>query len=207
MVITSLIVIFVIGYLAIALEHPLKIDKTASALLLGMVMWIVYALGADSILPIINPDQLKAYIDGTPLAQESLFNQSLAYVINVQIVENLGEITQTLLFLIGAMTIVELVDVHGGFCIITNNIKARDKKTLLWVLCGTTFILSAVLDNLTTTIVMVMLLRKLVSSQRDRWLYAGMIVIAANTGGAWSPIGDVTTIMLWVTGNVTAPAL
>ncbi len=207
MVITSLIVIFVIGYLAIALEHPLKIDKTASALLLGMVMWIVYALGADSILPIINPDQLKAYIDGTPLAQESLFNQSLAYVINVQIVENLGEITQTLLFLIGAMTIVELVDVHGGFCIITNNIKARDKKTLLWVLCGTTFILSAVLDNLTTTIVMVMLLRKLVSSQRDRWLYAGMIVIAANTGGAWSPIGDVTTIMLWVKGNVTAPAL
>lgn len=183
--VTSLIVIFVIGYLAIALEHPIKVDKTASALLLGMVMWIVYALGADSMIPA----------------------KSLEYVVNVEIVENLGEITQTLLFLIGAMTIVELVDVHGGFSIITENIKARQKKTLLWVLCGTTFILSAVLDNLTTTIVMVMLLRKLVSSQRDRWLYAGMIVISANTGGAWSPIGDVTTIMLWVKGNVTAPAL
>ncbi|MDE6609426.1 MAG: sodium:proton antiporter NhaD [Muribaculaceae bacterium] len=183
--VTSLIVIFVIGYLAIALEHPIKVDKTASALLLGMVMWIVYALGADSMIPA----------------------KSLEYVVNVEIVENLGEITQTLLFLIGAMTIVELVDVHGGFSIITENIKARQKKTLLWILCGTTFILSAVLDNLTTTIVMVMLLRKLVSSQRDRWLYAGMIVISANTGGAWSPIGDVTTIMLWVKGNVTAPAL
>ena len=204
---TSLIVIFVIGYLAIALEHPIKVDKTASALLLGMVMWIVYALGADSVVPLINAEELKSYVDGTALANESLFHQSLAYVVNVQIVENLGEITQTLLFLIGAMTIVELVDVHGGFRIITENIKARNKKTLLWVLCGTTFILSAVLDNLTTTIVMVMLLRKLVSSQRDRWLYAGMIVIAANTGGAWSPIGDVTTIMLWVKGNVTAPAL
>lgn len=183
--VTSLIVIFIIGYLAIALEHPIKVDKTASALLLGMVMWIVYALGADTMIPA----------------------KSLDYVVNVEIVENLGEITQTLLFLIGAMTIVELVDVHGGFKIITESIKARNKRTLLWVLCGTTFILSAVLDNLTTTIVMVMLLRKLVSSQRDRWLYAGMIVIAANTGGAWSPIGDVTTIMLWVKGNVTAPAL
>lgn len=205
--ITSLIVIFVIGYLAIALEHPIKVDKTASALLLGMVMWIVYTLGAESIVPSINPEGLKAYVEGTSLAHESLYHQVLAYVVNVQIVENLGEITQTLLFLIGAMTIVELVDVHGGFRIITENIKARNKKTLLWVLCGTTFVLSAVLDNLTTTIVMVMLLRKLVSSQKDRWLYAGMIVIAANTGGAWSPIGDVTTIMLWVKGNVTAPAL
>lgn len=204
---TSLIVIFIIGYLAIALEHPLKIDKTASALLLGMALWIVYALGADSIVPLLHPDELKSYVDGTSLANESLFHQSLAYVVNVQIVENLGEITQTLLFLIGAMTIVELVDVHGGFRIITENIKARNKKALLWVLCGTTFILSAVLDNLTTTIVMVMLLRKLVSNKQDRWLYAGMIVIAANTGGAWSPIGDVTTIMLWVKGNVTAPAL
>ena len=204
---TALIVIFVIGYLAIALEHPLKVDKTASALLLGMVLWIVYALGADSIVPLIHGDELKAYVGGTSLANESLFHQSLAYVVNVQIVENLGEITQTLLFLIGAMTIVELVDVHGGFRIITENIKARNKKALLWVLCGTTFVLSAVLDNLTTTIVMVMLLRKLVADKNDRWLYAGMIVIAANTGGAWSPIGDVTTIMLWVKGNVTAPAL
>ena len=100
---TSLIVIFVIGYLAIALEHPIKVDKTASALLLGMVMWIVYALGADSVVPLINAEELKSYVEGTALANESLFHQSLAYVVKVQIVEKLGEITQTLLFLIGAM--------------------------------------------------------------------------------------------------------
>ncbi len=121
--------------------------------------------------------------------------------------ESLGDITQTLLFLIGAMTIVELIDVHGGFRVITDHITTRDKKRLLWVICLTTFILSAILDNMTTTIVMIMLLRKLITSKKERWLYAAMIIIAANTGGAWSPIGDVTTIMLWVKGNVTAPAL
>ena len=119
----------------------------------------------------------------------------------------MGDISSTLFFLVGAMTIVELIDVHGGFSIITDRISTRQKRKLLWIICIIAFFLSAVLDNLTTTIVMIMLLRKLVNDQRERWIYASMVVIAANTGGAWSPIGDVTTIMLWVKGNVTTTAL
>ncbi len=204
----TLIVLFFIGYLAIALEAPLKIDKSASALLLGMLMWILYSLGAEYVVPNVNAEEFAGYLENNPsLSLKSLHEQALSYVLNVQIVESLGDITQTLLFLIGAMTIVELIDVHGGFRVITDHITTRDKKRLLWVICLTTFILSAILDNMTTTIVMIMLLRKLITSKKERWLYVAMIIIAANTGGAWSPIGDVTTIMLWVKGNVTAPAL
>lgn len=206
--ITTLIVLFFIGYLAIALEHPLKVDKTATALMLGMLLWIIYAIGAEYIVPLIEPDALKAYLDSHPsLTGASLHRQALGYVTDVRLVESLGDVTQTLFFLIGAMTIVELVDIHGGFTVITSRITTRDKLRLLWVICAVTFVFSAVLDNMTTTIVMVLLLRKIIEDQHERWLYAGMIVIAANTGGAWSPIGDVTTIMLWVKGNVTAPAL
>ncbi len=203
----TLVILFVIGYMAIALEHPIKVDKTASALLLGMLMWVVYALNADKIVPIVSGDELNEYIESAKLGGESLAHQCLQYVLNIEIIEHLGDITQTLFFLIGAMTIVELVDVHGGFSVITNKITTRKKRRLLWIICFVTFLLSAVLDNLTTTIVMVMLLRKLISDQKERWLYAGMVVIAANTGGAWSPIGDVTTIMLWVKGNVTSGVL
>jgi Na+/H+ antiporter NhaD/arsenite permease-like protein len=206
--ITTLIVLFFIGYLAIALEHPLRVDKTATALMLGMLLWIIYALGAEYIVPLIEGDAFKAYVDAHPmLANESLHKQALSYVTDVKLVESLGDVTQTLFFLIGAMTIVELVDIHGGFTVITSRITTRHKRTLLWVICAVTFVFSAVLDNMTTTIVMVLLLRKLIEDQHERWLYAGMIIIAANTGGAWSPIGDVTTIMLWVKGNVTALAL
>lgn len=205
--VTTLIILFVIGYLAIALEHPIKIDKTASALLLGMLMWVVYAVGAEEIVPFVNAEAFQNFIDEHGLTGSDLMSQSLKYITEVQIVESVGEITQTLLFLIGAMTIVELIDVHNGFRVITDNINSRKKKRLLWIISITTFILSAILDNLTTSIVMVMLLRKLIADKQDRWLYAGMIVIAANTGGAWSPIGDITTIMLWVKGNVTAMAL
>ncbi len=206
--ITTLIVLFFIGYLAIALEHPLRVDKTATALLLGMLMWIIYALCAEHIVPLIEGESLKAYIEAHPmLANESLHKQALSYVTDVKLVTSLGDVTQTLFFLIGAMTIVELVDIHGGFTVITSHITTRHKRTLLWVMSAVTFIFSSVLDNMTTTIVMVLLLRKLIEDRHERWLYAGMIVIAANTGGAWSPIGDVTTIMLWVKGNVTALSL
>lgn len=206
--ITTLIIIFLCGYLAIALEHPLRVDKTASALLLGMLMWVLYSLGAEYIVPAVQSEEFSRYLSEHPaLSSQSLSHQCLEYILNVDIIESLGDITQTLLFLIGAMTIVELIDVHGGFSVITNRITTRNKRTLLWVICLTAFFFSAILDNMTTTIVMIMLLRKLVSDKQERWLYAGMIVIAANTGGAWSPIGDVTTIMLWVKGNVTAPAL
>lgn len=206
--ITTLVILFFIGYLGIALEHPLKVDKTATALLLGMLLWIIYALGAEYIVPHVEAEEFQAYLASHPLlANESLHKQALNYVTDVKLVESLGDVTQTLFFLIGAMTIVELVDIHGGFTVITSRITTKNKRSLLWVICAVTFIFSAVLDNMTTTIVMVLLLRKLIEDKAERWLYAGMVVIAANTGGAWSPIGDVTTIMLWVKGNVTAVAL
>ncbi|MDE6338733.1 MAG: sodium:proton antiporter NhaD [Muribaculaceae bacterium] len=205
---TALVVIFIVGYLAIALEHPLRVDKTASALLLGMLMWIIYAMGAESVVPVVSGEHFKHFLESNPgLAGKSLHEQALQYVLNVDIIEQLGDIMQTLLFLIGAMTIVEMVDVHGGFRVITDRINTRDKKKLLWIISIVTFFMSAILDNLTTTIVMLMLLRKLITQKEERWLYAGMIIIAANSGGAWSPIGDVTTIMLWVSGNISAPAL
>jgi len=205
---TLLLIVFVIGYIGIALEHPIKIDKTATALILGMTMWIIYALGADSVVASVAGEKFTRFLADNPsLASTPESNQALQYVLNVDIVEHLGDIVQTLLFLIGAMTIVELIDVHGGFRVITDYITTRHKRRLLWVISFITFFMSAILDNLTTTIVMIMLLRKLVADKNERWLFTGCIVLAANSGGAWSPIGDVTTIMLWVKGNVTAAKL
>ncbi len=203
----ALISLFIIGYLCIALEHPLRIDKTASALVLGMLMWVIYAMGSTSLLPFVHSAEFNLFVAENNLGDAPLHQQCLQYILNVDIIEHLGDVTQTLFFLIGAMTIVELIDVHEGFSVLTDHITTRRKRQLLLVISLVTFALSAVLDNLTTTIVMLMLLRKLVSDQKERWLFAGMIVIAANTGGAWSPIGDVTTIMLWVKGNVTTQAL
>ena len=191
----ALVVVFIIGYLFIALEHPVKIDKSATALLLGMVMWVLFILGADALPFVVEK------------AAEHGYAGHLSNFVNAEILHHMGEIATTLFFLIGAMTIVELVDVHGGFAIITDRITSRSKKKLLWILGFVTFILSAILDNLTTAIVMVMLLRKLVNDPKERWLYASMIIIAANAGGAWSPIGDITTIMLWVKGNISTGAV
>ena len=187
----ALVVVFIIGYLLIALEHPIKIDKSATALLLGMVMWVLFILGADALPFVVEK------------AAEHGHAGHLSDFVNAEILHHMGEIATTLFFLIGAMTIVELVDVHGGFSIITDRITSRDKKKLLWILAFVTFFMSAILDNLTTSIVMVLLLRKLINDPKERWLYASMIIIAANAGGAWSPIGDITTIMLWVKGNIS----
>ncbi len=191
----ALVVVFIIGYLLIALEHPIKIDKSATALLLGMVMWVLFILGADALPFVVEK------------AAEHGYAGHLSDFVNAEILHHMGDIATTLFFLIGAMTIVELVDVHGGFSIITDRITSRDKKKLLWILSFVTFFMSAILDNLTTSIVMVLLLRKLVSEPKERWLYASMIIIAANAGGAWSPIGDITTIMLWVKGNISTGAV
>ena len=191
----ALVVVFIIGYLLIALEHPIKIDKSATALLLGMVMWVLFILGADALPFVVEK------------AAEHGYAGHLSDFVNAEILHHMGDVATTLFFLIGAMTIVELVDVHGGFAIITDRITSRSKKKLLWILGFVTFFLSAILDNLTTSIVMVMLLRKLVSDPKERWLYASMIIIAANAGGAWSPIGDITTIMLWVKGNISTGAV
>ena len=179
-------VFFLLGYLTIALEHPLKIDKSASAILTGVVCWTLLVIGMGHGL------EIPGYKPGAEhFAEESLL-------------EHLSNIASILFFLMGAMTIVELIDAHEGFSVITEKVKTTHKVKLLWGLSFLTFFLSAALDNLTTAIVMAALLRKLIRDKEDLWFFAGMVVIAANAGGAWSPIGDVTTIMLWIGGQVTA---
>lgn len=176
-----MIVVFVLGYSFIALEHPLKIDKAASAILTGVICWTLLVFGQETIFPNIE----EGFIDEAVL-------------------HHVGEIAEILFFLLGAMTIVELVDAHDGFNVVTDKIRTTDRVKLLWIICIVTFFFSAVLDNLTTAIVMAALLKKLIADKEDLWFFAGMVVIAANAGGAWSPIGDVTTIMLWIGGQVTA---
>ncbi len=167
-------ILFIAGYAAIAFEHPIKINKTASALLTGVLCWVVYIMGSE--------------------------NKEL---VSEQLYEHIGQISGILFFLLGAMTIVELIDAHDGFDVITAKITTKDKRVLLWIIGFVTFFLSSVLDNLTTTIVMVSLLRKLITDKETRMFYIGMVVIAANAGGAWTPIGDVTTTMLWIGGQIT----
>ncbi len=168
--------IFIIGYIGIAFEHFIKINKTASALLTGVLCWTVYILCSSD-----------------------------KHLISEQLVNHLGDLSGILFFLMSAMTIVELIDAHDGFDVITSRITTKNKRKLLWIISIIAFLLSAVLDNLTTAIVMVSLSKKLIEDKNDRLLFIGMIIIAANAGGAWSPIGDVTTTMLWIGGQISAP--
>ncbi len=214
-----MVVVFVLGYAAIALEHPLKVDKAASALLTGTILWALYALNVTGILALdfspawdyaqqiyhdvmewVAPNQsnLRPY-EGMMAA-----GHDPVHFVKHDLEHHLIEIAEILFFLLGAMTIVETVDQHQGFKLITDKITTTSKVKLLWILSILTFFMSAALDNLTTTIVLVALLRKLIDDQKTRWFFASMVVLAANAGGAWSPIGDVTTIMLWIGGQVTA---
>ena len=201
-----MIIVFVIGYACIALEHKLKIDKAATALMLGALMWILFVIGKESILndTTIENVSWQKYCTTHPDGDPHDSNFMNAFVFEEESLLHLGETSETLFFLLGAMTIVAIIDKHNGFSIITDRITTRSKRKLLWMLSILTFFMSAVLDNLTTTIVMVTLLNKLVDDRHLRWTYAGMIILAANAGGAWSPIGDVTTIMLWIGGYITA---
>lgn len=171
----AIIIIFIVGYFAITLEHSIKVNKAASALVTGVVCWTIYILS--------EPDK---------------------HLVSEQLMESLGEVSGILFFLLGAMTIVELIDAHDGFQVITDRIKTRKAVKLLWIVAVITFFLSALLDNLTSTIVIVSLLRKLIADRDKRIFFVGITIIAANAGGAWSPLGDVTTTMLWIGGQVTA---
>lgn len=200
----AIVIIFIVGYLAIALEHPIKINKTASALLTGVLLWTVYA--------VFNPPQeildsaSFVHFKENLLAKKPNIAEHMIYVdyVGHNLLHHLGKIAEILFFLMGAMTIVELIDSHQGFKVITNRIKTTDAKKLMWVLSIITFFMSAALDNLTTAIVMVSLLRRLIHNAEQRKIFAGIVIIAANAGGAWSPIGDVTTTMLWIGGQITA---
>ena len=203
-----MVAVFLVGYLCIAMEHKLQVNKAASALLTGGILWALYIVTAPLSVPQLDGQAFGEFLSDNPtIAALPLVEQCVRFISGAPIVEHLGEISETLFFLIGAMTIVELIDVHGGFSIITNRITTRKKVTLLWLISILTFFMSAVLDNMTTAIVMVMLIRRIIPEQKERWLFASIIIIAANSGGAWSPIGDVTTIMLWVKGNVTSVPL
>jgi Na+/H+ antiporter NhaD/arsenite permease-like protein len=202
-----IIVIFVVGYLAIALEHPIKINKTASALLTAVICWTIFTVSGATETQLSSQKYLHFLHElGEKAATLSAGELHLEFVVE-QLGHHLNEIAQILFFLMGAMTIVELVDAHHGFKFITDRIKTKNPIVLLWVVCFVAFFLSAVLDNLTTTIVMVSLIRKLIPDKEMRLFFAGMIVIAANAGGAWSPIGDVTTTMLWIGGQISASSI
>jgi len=175
MITTLMILVFVLGYMAIALEHPLKIDKAATALIIGGLSWALFAF--------------------TGISHHDLTHEIQHHIV---------DIAEILFFLLGAMTIVELIDAHEGFAIITDKITTNKKVVLMWILSFITFFFSAALDNLTTAIVMSALLTKLIKDKEDLWMFAGMVILSANAGGAWSPIGDVTTIMLWIGGQVSA---
>ncbi len=203
MLLASIILLFVVGYLVIALEHPLHIDKAATALFIGAGCWALYVLGIDTLLtPDRIPDLFRAEMaaHGGPVEGHEL---ALHYAIEGQFLPLIGEIAYILFFLMGAMTIVELVDAYEGFSLITDRIKSVNKVKLLWTVGFLTFFLSSVLDNLTTTIVMVSLMKKLVRDRETRLFFCGMIVIAANAGGAWTVIGDVTTTMLWIGDKIS----
>jgi Na+/H+ antiporter NhaD/arsenite permease-like protein len=223
-----MVIIFVLGYIAIALEHPLKINKAATALFAGMILWAIYALFNESILSLdfspafeeaksmalnviewIKPNadehQFKTYWEETAiLSTNSAEHGRFMEFVKKDLGHHLNDIAQILFFLLGAMTIVETVDRYQGFRIITDKIKTSSPVKLAWIIGFITFFMSSVLDNLTTTIVMIALLRKLIDNKQMRWFFASLIVIAANSGGAFSPIGDVTTIMLWIGGNISA---
>lgn len=218
-----ILIIFVVGYLVIALEHPLKIDKAATALIIGVLTWTVYILNVDQLLALgFSPswqalgsqvNQLLETVKPT-LSEGQWMHSGWTDMVNAlnhpyhfvveELEHHLIEIAEILFFLLGAMTIVEIIDQHEGFKVITDRITTTHKVKLLWIIVGITFFMSAVLDNLTTTIVMVALLKKLIDDQKTRWFFVSMVVLAANSGGAWSPIGDVTTIMLWIGGQITA---
>ncbi|GAB2777850.1 sodium:proton antiporter NhaD [Salinimicrobium soli] len=199
--ISIIIFTFVVGYLAITLEHPLQLDKAVSALLMATLIWAFISVGFnEGWLSIINYEGEVFNINFADTSEQLWGFRS-------NLIHHFSMVSEILFFLIGAMTIVEIIDLHRGFAIIKKAIKTTNKVRLLWILGVLAFVLSAIIDNLTATIILVTLLRKLVPKRDYRVWFAALIVVAANAGGAWSPIGDVTTTMLWINNKVTAPGL
>ncbi len=232
-----ILVVFVLGYLGIALEHSVHIDKSAFALLTGTLCWAIFVIGGHHEVPehtradfmaitldaeeLVDPEDVIRIegIDGD-VAKTELVNSlktaqgwqnGVEYTTSTfyehRLLHHLEEIASILFFLLGAMTIVELIDAHEGFRVITDRIRTTNKVKLIWLISILTFFFSAALDNLTTSIVMISLLRKLIDDKATRWFFAGIVVIAANAGGAWSPIGDVTTTMLWIGNQLSTPVI
>ena len=199
--ITTVIACFILGYLLIVFEHPLRLDKTVPALLMAAVCWALLALGFhNGTLSVIDSHENVFTLIGAE-------DHSASHGFDNTLLHHLGKTAEILIFLIGAMTIVEIVDLHRGFEVLKGYVRTKKKKSLLWIVGALGFILSAIIDNLTATIVLVTLLRKIIPDRTERLWFVGLIVIAANAGGAWSPIGDVTTTMLWIGNKVSSIGL
>ena len=195
---TVIILVFVFGYLAITLEHSIKIDKLIPALVMMAISWALISLGIDS-FPTWFDSAKHALVDNFP----ALGHEDKMHLMEETLLHHLGKTAEILVFLLGAMTIVEIIDYFDGFSTIKNFIKTKKKSKILWIFCCLAFVLSAIIDNLTATIVLISILQKIVKDRSVRIWYAGLIIIAANAGGAFSPIGDVTTTMLWIGNKVT----
>ncbi len=194
-----MLIVFILGYGFIVFEHVNHVNKAATALFIGCFSWAILSVGGESIMSLGYSSAWTKYVkhlEGVP--------DVVDFIVHHQLVHHLSEISSILFFLLGAMVIVELVDKYQGFKIITDRINSSSATKLLWVISILTFFMSAVLDNLTTTIVLLTVLRKLLTQKDNRWIFASIVVISANAGGAWSPIGDVTTIMLWIGSQLTA---
>lgn len=193
--------VFVLGYVAITLEHSIRLDKLIPALLMMALSWAAIALGIDACQSWFDPHQSKV------ISLIGMNHEGKMHLLEGTLLHHFGKTAEILVFLMGAMAIVEMIDHFEGFASIKKLIKTKKKRTLLWIICGMAFVLSAIIDNLTATIVLISILRKIIPEQKDRMWYAGFIIIAANAGGAWTPIGDVTTTMLWMAGKVTTGKL
>lgn len=203
--ITTIITVFIVGYVLIALSQSIGINKAAIALILGVVLWVMYIFSGVATISGTSPTLFHEFISTTPgVSHLSPVEQAIKYVSSLKIVEQLGNVSEILFYLLGAMTIVEMIDIHGGFAGITNLITTRSKKKLLWLVAFITFFMSSVLDNMTSAIVMITLMQKLLSDRRERWFFGSIVIIAANAGGTWTTIGDITTIMLWINDNITS---
>lgn len=197
-----IVLVFVLGYLAITLEHSIKIDKLIPALLMMALAWAGVAFGLDGFTTWFDSHANKM-LEGFGVMN----HEDKLHLLESTLLHHFGKTCEILIFLVGAMTIVEIIDHFQGFATIKSFIKTNKKRTLLWIICILGFILSSIIDNLTATIVLITILRKLVPENKDRIWYAGLIIISANAGGAWSPIGDVTTTMLWMGKKVSASML
>lgn len=199
---TLIIIVFALGYLAITLEHSIKLDKLMPALAMMAVLWALVALGIENFNTWFDSGEHKL-VDGFA----NLLMDDKRHLLEETLLHHLGKTAEILFFLLGAMTIVEIIDYFDGFSTFKSYIKTRSKKRMLWIFAFLAFILSAIIDNLTATIVLITILQKIINDKNTRLWFAGLIIIAANAGGAWSPIGDVTTTMLWIGGKVSALAL
>lgn len=197
-------VVFAVAILCVAFEDRIKVNKAATAIMSAILLWTMLFINADSVLSSGHSEAFADFLSKVPSAADmSPHERYYAYLSGYAIIEHLGEVSTTLFFVICSMIIVEIVDSHGGFRVLTDRIHTRSKRRMLIIISFLTFFLSALLDNLATAIVMIAILRKFIPEQKERWIFCCMTVIAANAGGSWSPIGDVTTILLWSGGNLT----